>query len=91
MSEKEPGEGSDSNEIMTIVTVPAQQVQAVLDFVASLERDEAEVSGHMISGGVLAGIGGATAAAAGRTLSNCSQTTGDKIFGRDWQCNDTDR
>ncbi len=89
MSENKPDQGGDSNEGMTVVTVPTEQAQAVMDFVAGLERDEAEVSGHMISGGALSGFGG-LAAKGGRTLSNCSQTTGDKIFGRDWQCNDTD-
>ncbi|MGA7672935.1 MAG: hypothetical protein WBW04_21135 [Nitrolancea sp.] len=90
MNEIKPDEGRDSDEQITVVTVPEEQAQAVRDFIASLDRDDAEVSGHMLSGGALSTLGGGLAAKGGRTLSNCSQTTGDKIFGRDWQCADTD-
>ncbi len=91
MSENKPDLGGDSNEAITVVTVPAEQAQAVLDFVAGLESKDADVSGHMLSSGALSRMGGGLAAKDGRTLSGCTMTTGDAEFGRDWQCSDTDR
>ncbi|MGA7672934.1 MAG: hypothetical protein WBW04_21130 [Nitrolancea sp.] len=74
---------------MTVVTVPANNVQEVLDFVAGLEKEEADVSGHMISGGALGSFGGGLAAKGGRSLTGCNTTGGTEF--PDWQCSDLDR
>ena len=85
---------SDSEEStsgdLTVVTIPVNRVQEVLDFVAGLDQEESDVSGHMISGGALAGIGGNSLLARGRSLSGCTQT-GGTFDGTDWQCSDTDK
>ena len=74
----------------TVLTIPTDHTQAVLDFVDSLETDETDVTGHMLSTGMFGGIGGGALAAKGRTLSGCSQT-GGTAFGTDWNCSDTDK
>jgi len=75
---------------LTVVTIPSDKTQAVLDFVESLGTTEGDVSGHMLSGGLAGGIGGgALSAKKGRTLSGCWQTGGTG-FGTDWSCSDTD-
>jgi hypothetical protein len=73
----------------TVVAVPADIAPAVIDFVANLEENEADVSGHMLSRPI-GGIGGGALAAKGRTLSGCWQTGGTEI-GLDWNCSDTDQ
>lgn len=73
---------------MTVMTVPESRVQEVLDFVAGLNKEETDVSGHMISRG-LAGIGGGLAAKGGRSLTGCNTTGGTEF--PDWQCSDLDR
>ncbi len=82
--------GESTEGEMTVVTVPANNVQEVLDFVAGLEKEDADVSGHMISGGALAGgLGGGLAAKGGRSLTGCNTTGGTEF--PDWQCSDLDR
>lgn len=88
--DKTTGGGNPQEGGLTVVTVPDDKAQAVLDFVASLESEEAEVSGHMISGARVGAIGGALSARGGRSLSGCSQTGGTG-FGTDWQCSDVDK
>ncbi len=85
------GSNSDSatGEEMTVVTVPENHVQQVLDFVAGLEKEEADVSGHMISRGALGSLGGGLAAKGGRSLTGCNTTGGTEF--PDWQCSDLDR
>jgi len=73
---------------LTVIAIPTENAQAVIDFVAGLEGDEADVSGHMLSRGPIGGIGGPLAAK-GRTLSGCWQT-GGTFDGTDWSCSDTD-
>jgi hypothetical protein len=76
---------------LTVVAIPPDKVQAVIDFVESLTTDETDVSGHMLSTGALGGIsGGALSAKQGRTLSGCWQT-GGPAYGTDWNCSDTDK
>ncbi len=90
MADDKTNAGGNSEESgVTVVTVPDDKAQAVLDFVASLESEEADVSGHMITGTRVGAIGGALSAKGGRSLSGCSQTGGTG-FGTDWQCSDTD-
>ncbi|HEX3723287.1 MAG TPA: hypothetical protein VHV31_10875 [Nitrolancea sp.] len=81
MAEDETREGG-----FTIVAVPPDQVQPIIDFLATLESDAADVSGHMISN---AAIGGGVGAA-GRTLTYCG-VTGGGITDQDWNCSDTDK
>jgi hypothetical protein len=83
MAEDETTEGRQ-----TVIAIPTENAQAVLDFVASLESDEADVSGHMLSRGGIGGIGGPLAAV-GRSLTYCWKT-GDTNY-PDWSCSDTDR
>jgi len=90
MSENKPNDGGDTTKGMTVVTVPQEHAQALIEFVAGLDAD-GDVSGHMISRGMLAGISGGLAAKGGRSLTGCTFTTGDDEFGHDWQCSDTDR
>jgi len=82
--------GKAAGEEMTVVTVPESHLKEVLDFVAGLDQEDSEVSGHMISGGALGSIGGgALAAKGGRSLTGCSNTGGTAY--PDWQCSDLDR
>ena len=74
---------------LTIVTVPAEHAQAVIDFVAGLESEDSEVSGHMISGGAFGGLGGALSARMS-TSTGCQQTVTGKL-GYDMTCYDTDK
>ena len=74
---------------LTVVAVPAEHAQAVIDFVAGLETEATDVTGHMLSRGTIGGISSGTLAAKGRTLSGCWQT-GGTFDGTDWSCSDTD-
>lgn len=86
-SNAEPGKSA--GEEMTVITVPESHVQDVLDFVAGLNKEESDVSGHMISGGALGSLGGGLAAKGGRSLTGCNTTGGTEF--PDWQCSDLDR
>ncbi|HEX3721441.1 MAG TPA: hypothetical protein VHV31_01540, partial [Nitrolancea sp.] len=66
--------------------VPADQAQAVIDFVRTLETDETDVTGHMISRG--GGFGGSLAYKHS-TDTGCVQTTTGSA-GVDFKCSDTD-
>jgi hypothetical protein len=70
----------------TVVALPPDQVQPVIDFLATLESETADVSGHMISNAMIGGALGA----AGRTLTYCG-VTGGGITDQDWNCSDTDK
>ncbi|HEX3721442.1 MAG TPA: hypothetical protein VHV31_01545 [Nitrolancea sp.] len=82
MAEDETREGG-----LTVVPVPSDKVQAVIDFLATLESDTADVSGHMIPN---AAIGGGVGASAGRSLTACWGTD-DPVTGHDWSCSDSDK
>ncbi len=89
MSEKTADVGEVEEESgLTVVTVPAEHAQAVIDFVAGLENEETDVSGHMISGGMAGGFGGALSAKM-TTSTGCSQSVTGKL-GYDMTCYDTD-
>ncbi len=91
MDEKTSNETSERSTEggLTIVTVPADKAQAVIDFVASLESEDTDVSGHMISAGAIGGFGGALSARM-TTSTGCLQTVTGKL-GYDMQCADTDK
>jgi len=74
---------------LTVVTVPAEHAQAVIDFVAGLDIEDSEVSGHMISGGT-AVFGGGVLAAKMTTSTGCTQSVTGKL-GYDMTCYDTDK
>ena len=88
--ESRTGDSGDDREDggLTVIAIPTENAQVVIDFVAGLERNEADVSGHMLSRGPIGGLGGPLAAK-GRTLSGCWQT-GGTFDGTDWSCSDTD-
>ncbi len=82
------GETADDS-VVTVVTVPADKAQAVIDFVESLDKGETDVQGHMISGGAL-GAFGATAAKKKLTTSTGCNYFPTGSIGHDMQCGDTD-
>lgn len=84
-----PVDESPASEGLTVVTVPEGIAQAVIDFVAGLERDDADVSGHMIATGAVGRFGGVLAARM-TTSTGCLQTVTGKL-GYDMQCADTDK
>jgi len=70
-----------------IIEIPAETTEAVLQFIASLEREDADVSGYMISGGGLfGGMSMGNRVSAFPTESGCAKTNN----GKDWNCADTD-
>jgi len=74
---------------MTVITIPAIQTQAVLDFVATWETQETDVTGHMLSTGAYGGIGGGALAEKSTSSTNCKiSRTG--THGTDFTCSDTD-
>ena len=88
MSEKTADVGEVAEESgLTVVTVPAEHAQAVIDFVAGLETEETDVSGHMISRGAVGGMGALSAKMT--TSTGCSQSVTGKL-GYDMTCYDTD-
>lgn len=73
---------------ITVVAVPTDQAQAVIDFVRTLETEETDVTGHMISrGGIANPFGGL--AWKHSTDTGCVQTTTGSA-GIDFKCSDTD-
>jgi hypothetical protein len=84
------GNGESEHGGLTVVAIPEDQAQVVLDFIASLQQDEvAEVSGHMISTGLAGGLAGGPLQARG-TLTNCQNVTGVKP-NFDKTCYDSDK
>jgi hypothetical protein len=87
--ETSSGTGTPGEATFTIVPVPEDQVEEVMEFVAGLKNKDTDVSGHMISGGILGGFGGGLSAKQS-TQSNCVQTFTKGTTGYDWSCTDTD-
>ncbi|MGA7672938.1 MAG: hypothetical protein WBW04_21150 [Nitrolancea sp.] len=72
----------------SIITIPADKADAVLEFLVSLRRDDADVSGYMLSSGLFGGISVGRLAATQETETQCVQT---KIVNEtDFRCIDTD-
>ncbi len=69
-----------------IIAIPVDMTQAVLEFLASLQHSDDDVSGYMLSSGLFGGIsfGGTNLKAV--TESGCVKTN----RGKDWNCADTD-
>lgn len=75
---------------VTVVAVPSDQAQAVIDFVRTLETEETDVTGHMIPRG--GGIGGGSFGGLSvkhSTDTGCVQTTTGSA-GIDFKCSDGD-
>lgn len=82
--QKRQSAGSDDG-AMTSISIPQDKAQAVLDFIAALDSEEAEVSGYM-----LPGIG----SIANRPLAaNQKHATGTGCLSSPtgWKCSDVDR
>lgn len=73
MSEARNAGGPDAEQSgQSVIAVPANLAQAVLDFIASLEsEEEGEVSGYLINTGLVTDIGGALSAKKRTTGSGC--------------------
>ncbi|MGA7672930.1 MAG: hypothetical protein WBW04_21110 [Nitrolancea sp.] len=54
----------------SVIAVPADQVQTVLDFIAALESEEGDVTGHMINLGGLSPLGGGALSVKKRTTGS---------------------
>jgi len=74
---------------LTVIAIPANQTQAVIDFVATLETTETDVTGHMLSRGMIGGIGGGALGAKMSTSTGCQSSVTGKL-GNDLTCYDTD-
>lgn len=71
-----------------IVEIPADKTAAVLQYLASLDHDDTDVSGYMISRGGFGGFSAGTLAATQPTESACHTTSiGPET---DFRCTDTD-
>jgi hypothetical protein len=84
-----PGNESDALEgPLTVVTIPADRAQAVLDFMASLHSEESDVSGHMLSGRTAGSLGAGPVFARNKyTMTGCNLT--GEMMG-DYSCTDSD-
>jgi hypothetical protein len=71
---------------LTVIEIPADKIQQVIEFVEGLDIDDADVSGHMISVG--GGFGGGLAAKMSTSTNCLSIQTGRQ--GLDLECLDTD-
>ncbi|HEX3721443.1 MAG TPA: hypothetical protein VHV31_01550 [Nitrolancea sp.] len=74
---------------VTVVAVPADQAQAVIDFVRTLETEETDVTGHMIPRGGFGGSSFGGLSVKHSTDTGCVQTTTGSA-GVDFKCSDTD-
>jgi hypothetical protein len=81
-------EETESSNTTTVVAIPQAHTQAVLDFLAGLEQDGEDVSGHMINRGMVGGFGQLSAVAKEPTHTGCERY--DSKVGYDFDCSDTD-
>ncbi|HEX3723288.1 MAG TPA: hypothetical protein VHV31_10880 [Nitrolancea sp.] len=71
---------------LTVIQIPADKVQQVIEFVEGLDTSESDVTGHMISLG--GGFGGGLGAKMSTSTNCLSIQTGKQ--GMDLECLDTD-
>jgi hypothetical protein len=86
------GEDNDSigpEGAMTILAVPSEIVQQVIDFVESLEQDDDDVSGYMLSRGLTGNISGAMSVTQNQTHTGIT-TFQTGAEGTDLKWSDTD-
>ena len=76
----------------SIIEIPVDKTEAVLEFISTLETEDADISGYMISRGGFGGFSAGSLAAKQPTETGCVKTGGGMggIFGTDWNCSDTD-
>jgi hypothetical protein len=80
--------GTPEGEPFTILTIPEGQAPAVLEFIANMKREDADVGGHMMAGGMFGGISYASRASTEKTDTGCTKTITGKFW--DMTCSDTD-
>ena len=83
--------GTDEDGNLTVIAIPADRAQQVIDFVASLESDEAEVSGHMISGGGIGSFGSLSAKTTWQRTDTACHQYASKFGAVDFDCTDSDK
>src|SRR6478609_7246903 len=83
--------GDAQGDTYCIVSVPDDQAEKVIEFVAGLQSKDADVAGHLLSGGgLMGGLGGGGLSAKQSTNTGCTQTFKKGQAGFDWSCDDTD-
>jgi hypothetical protein len=82
MAEQESQESTGT----TVIEIPADKLQQVIEFVEGLGIDNDDVSGHMISRGGFGGVGGSAFGGFSGTICNTTTTGGSM----DINCADTD-
>lgn len=70
---------------LTVIALPPDKAQAVLDFVATMDSDESDSSGYMIS------LGGAMAGQPLKATQKHATGTGCLSSPTGWRCSDVDR
>jgi hypothetical protein len=73
----------------TVITIPEAHVEAVAEFMDQLQREEQDVTGHMLNRGMIGGLGGTLAETISTTTSCLESITG--THGWDLTCSDTDK
>ncbi len=82
--EKSTGKNEATDSGTTLIRVPSDKVDAIMEFLASLDaNDEEDVRGHMLQGGGL--LKPRT-----QTMTGGTRTGGPAIFQSDVSSNDTD-
>jgi|ThiBio_1000_plan_1041568.scaffolds.fasta_scaffold15126_2 hypothetical protein len=75
---------------VTVVEVPDDKAQAVLDFLDTLQSEEDDVTGHMINRGLAGGVVGGLGAMRHNTMTACWKT--HQMGGEtDYSCSDSDK
>ncbi|MGA7672931.1 MAG: hypothetical protein WBW04_21115 [Nitrolancea sp.] len=84
MAEKQSTGEYQSTELgTTLIRVPSDKVDAIMEFLASLDAaDEEDVRGHMLGGGLLK--------PSTQTMTGGTRTGGPAFFEADYTSNDSD-
>jgi hypothetical protein len=88
MSEAEKHDDAAAEDGMTILAIPDEMVQQVLDFVANLQSSDDDVKGHMLSGALSGSYG--TVYATTETTHTGITTFATGASGTDLKWSDTD-
>jgi hypothetical protein len=79
--EQRADEAASSDSGMTVISIPSDKVDAVLEFLKRLDDVEGDVSGHMLGGGLAAKMS---------TMTGAAQTGGPAFFQADYSSRDSD-
>jgi len=74
---------------LTVIAIPADKAREVIDFVGTLDTEEPDVTGHMLSRGTFGGVGVGALGAKMSTSTGCQSSVTGKL-GMDLTCYDTD-